>query len=65
MNHQPGLGTAGRLRRAGQRPQPAVQALANYCASPAQYEHLITLTARDSAGQIGTDVVRVRGYLLC
>lgn len=42
-----------------------VKLYTDFCASPARYEHLITLTARDSAGQIGTDVVRVRVKLLC
>lgn len=42
-----------------------VKLYTDYCATPARYEHLITLTVRDSAGQIGTDVVRVRVMLLC
>lgn len=57
---QPGgsgeLGSGNNLR---------VKLYTNYCASPAQYEHLITLTAQDSGGQIGTATVRVRVKLLC
>lgn len=42
-----------------------VKLYTDYCAATPRYEHLITLTVRDSAGQIGTATVLVRVRLLC